>query len=51
LLAKMSERMRAEHYGEESAETAEAMAELIIAEELIHLGQGHRFRPRRGPST
>jgi len=48
---QMSERMGAEHYGEERAETAEAMAELIIAEELIHLGQGHRFRPRRGPST
>ena len=30
----MSERMGAEHYGEESAETAEALAELIIAEEL-----------------
>jgi hypothetical protein len=30
----MSERMRAEHYGEERAETAEALAELIIAEEL-----------------
>ena len=34
LLAQMSERMGAEHYGEERAETAEAMAELIIAEEL-----------------
>ena len=51
LLTQMSERMRAEHYGEERAETAETLAELIIAEELIHLGQGHRFRPRRGPST
>ena len=30
----MSERMGAEHYGEERAETAEAQAELIIAEEL-----------------
>jgi hypothetical protein len=30
----MSERMGAEHYGEERAETAEAEAELIIAEEL-----------------
>jgi hypothetical protein len=30
----MSERMRAEHYGEERAETAEALAERIIAEEL-----------------
>ena len=30
----MSERMGAEHYGEERAETAEALAELIIAEEL-----------------
>ena len=31
---QMSERMGAEHYGEERAETAEALAELIIAEEL-----------------
>jgi len=30
----MSERMGAEHCGEERAETAEAMAEFIIAEEL-----------------
>jgi hypothetical protein len=30
----MSERMGAEYYGEERAETAEALAELIIAEEL-----------------
>ena len=30
----MSERMGAERYGEERAETAEALAELIIAEEL-----------------
>jgi hypothetical protein len=30
----MSERMGAEHYGEERAETAEALAELTIAEEL-----------------
>jgi hypothetical protein len=28
----MSERMGAEHYGEERAATAEALAELIIAE-------------------
>ena len=34
LLAQMSERMRAEHYGEERAATAEALAERIIAEEL-----------------
>jgi REP element-mobilizing transposase RayT len=34
LLAQMSERMGAEHYGEERAETAEALAERIIAEEL-----------------
>ena len=34
LLTQMSERIGAEHYGEERAETAEAMAELIIAEEL-----------------
>ncbi len=31
---QMSERMGAEHYGEERAEAAEARAELIIAEEL-----------------
>ena len=31
---QMSERMGAEHHGEERAETAEALAELIIAEEL-----------------
>ena len=30
----MSERMGSEHYGEERAETAETLAELIIAEEL-----------------
>ncbi len=30
----MSERMGAEHYGEERAETAEALSELIIAEEF-----------------
>ncbi len=30
----MSERMGAEHYGEERAETAEALAELIIAEDI-----------------
>ncbi len=30
----MSERMGAEHYGEERVETAEALAELIITEEL-----------------
>ena len=34
LLTQMSERMGAEHYGAGRAETAEAMAELIIAEEL-----------------
>jgi hypothetical protein len=34
LLTQMSEQMGAEHYGEERAETAEALAELIIAEEL-----------------
>ena len=34
LLVQMGERMGTEHYGEERAETAEAMAELIIAEEL-----------------
>ena len=40
LLTQMSERMGAEHYGEERAETAEALAELIIAEEL-KLGRWH----------
>jgi len=34
LLAQMSERLGAEHYGEERAETEEARAERIIAEEL-----------------
>jgi hypothetical protein len=34
LLTLMSERMGAKHYGEERAKTAEALAELIIAEEL-----------------
>ncbi|MDA1273437.1 MAG: transposase [Verrucomicrobia bacterium] len=34
LLAQMGERMGAEHYGEERTETAETMAEQIIAEEL-----------------
>ena len=34
LLTQVSERMGAEHYGEERVETAEALAELIIAEEL-----------------
>jgi hypothetical protein len=34
LLTQVSEPMGAEHYGEERAETAEAHAELIIAEEL-----------------
>ena len=34
LLPQMSERMGAEHFGEERAETAEELAELIIAEEL-----------------
>jgi hypothetical protein len=34
LLAQMSERIGAEHYGEERTEAAEAMAEQIVAEEL-----------------
>src|SRR5450432_3851880 len=34
LLAQMSGRMGAEHYGEERAQTAQAIAEQIIAEEL-----------------
>ena len=40
LLAQMSERLGAEHYGEERAETAAALAEHIIAEE---------FKRRRWP--
>ena len=32
LRTPMSERMGAEHYGEEGVETAEALAEVIIAE-------------------
>ena len=34
MLTQMSERMGAEHYGEERAETAEELVELIIAGEL-----------------
>jgi REP element-mobilizing transposase RayT len=34
LLAQMNERLGSEHYGEERAQTAEALAEQIIAEEL-----------------
>ena len=34
LLTQMSERVGAEHYGEERAKTAETQAELIIAEKL-----------------
>ena len=34
LLAQMSERLGAEHYGDERAQTAQAMAEQIIVEEL-----------------
>jgi hypothetical protein len=34
LLAQMSQRLGAEHYGEERTERAEAVAERIIAEEL-----------------
>ena len=34
MLTQMNERMGAEHYGEERAKTAEALAELIIVEEL-----------------
>jgi hypothetical protein len=34
LLTQMSKRIGAEHYGEERAETAEARAELIIAQDL-----------------
>ena len=34
MLAQMSERMGAEHYGEERAETAGALAELILVEEV-----------------
>ena len=42
MLTQMSERMGAEHYGEEHAETAEAQVELIIAEEL-KLGGGRKL--------
>jgi hypothetical protein len=41
LLARMSERLGPEHYGEERALTAEARAEAIIAEEL----RRQRWRP------
>ncbi len=50
---QMSERMGAEHYGEERAETAEALAELNIAEEL-KLGRWQeadlKTRPKGGSS-
>ena len=48
LLTQMSERMGAEHYGEERAETAEALAELIIAEEL-KLGGGRKLISKLSP--
>ena len=48
LLTQMSERMGAEHYGEERAETAEALVELIIAEEL-KLGGGRKLISKLGP--
>ena len=48
MLTQMSERMGAERYGEERAETAEALAELIIAEEL-KLGGGRKLISKLGP--
>ena len=48
LLTQVSERMGAEHYGEERVETAEALAELIIAEEL-KLGGGRKLISKLGP--
>ena len=44
----MSERMGAEHYDQERAETSEALAELIIAEEL-KLGGGRKLISKLGP--
>jgi len=44
----MSERMGAERYGEERAETSEALVELIIAEEL-KLGGGRKLISKLGP--
>ena len=48
----MSERMGAEHFGQERAETAEALAEPIIAEELKR-GRGREAdlttRPKGDP--
>jgi putative transposase len=41
LLARMSERMGAEHYGEERLQTAAAKAEQIIAEEMLR----RRWKP------
>ena len=48
LLTQMSERMGAENYGEERAETAEAQAQLIIAEEL-KLGGGRKLISKLSP--
>ena len=48
MLTQMSERMGAERYGEERAETSEALAELIIAEEL-KLGGGRKLISKLGP--
>jgi len=51
LLTQMSKRIGAEHYGEERAKTAEALAELIIAEELKRARwqkAGLKARPKGG---
>ena len=48
MLTQMSERMGAERNGEESAETSEALVELIIAEEL-KLGGGRKLISKLSP--
>ena len=48
LLTQMSERVGAEHYGEERAKTAETQAELIIAEKLKR-GSGRKRISKLGP--
>ena len=48
MLTQMSERVGAEHYGEERAKTAETQAELIIAEKLKR-GSGRKRISKLGP--
>ena len=48
MLTQMSERMGAERYGEERVETAGALEELIIAEELKR-GSGRKRISKLGP--